>query len=90
MGGSGGGVLVGAGVEVGKPVGKMTGVGGKGWNGVGVVVESDELTGTGSPSCAATLNCEEEEMGTTVNPGIVQADVLRMIKVRAIRLNNDI
>jgi hypothetical protein len=30
MGGSGGGVLVGAGVEVGIPVGNMIGVGGKG------------------------------------------------------------
>jgi len=34
MGGWGGGVLVGAGVKVVMPVGKMTGVGGNGWNGV--------------------------------------------------------
>lgn len=95
MGGSGGGVLVGAGVDVGMPVGKITGVGGKGWNGVGVASDEGPATSaTITSSCGVTSNCDEDEMGTTVNPGIEQAVMLRMIfrtiEIWAIRLNNGI
>jgi hypothetical protein len=90
MGGSGGGVFVGAGVMVGIPVGNITGVGGRGWKGVGVTVDSLKPTASVSGPCEATFNCDEEETGTTFNPGIEQAVMLKMVKMRAIRLNKDI
>jgi hypothetical protein len=50
-----------------------------------VTVESGELPATACGSCATTSNCDEEEMGTTFNPGIEQAVMLKMIKRRAVR-----